>query len=88
VAQVSLLFGLNELRAKRRLPGGGFLLCRCRLVAFHIKPELYLKIMPPYLPWRLALVRVSGFFDFEILAGLALLVQRTRRAVAWGLVAF
>jgi uncharacterized membrane protein len=50
-----------------------------------LKPRFYLKIVPPYLPWHLALVWVSGFF--EILGGLGLLVPRKRRAAAWGLVA-
>lgn len=54
--------------------------------AFHfIKPDLYLRIMPPYVPWHAALVRLSGFF--EILGGLGLLIPQTRRAAAWGLVA-
>jgi len=50
-----------------------------------IKPDAYLKIMPPYIPWHVAMVRLSG--GFEILGGLGLLVPRTRRAAAWGLVA-
>jgi len=50
-----------------------------------IKTDAYLRIMPPYIPWHLAMVRISGVF--EILGGLGLLVQRTRRAAAWGLVA-
>src|ERR1700691_3740155 len=50
-----------------------------------IKPEPYLRIMPPYIPWHPAMVRVSG--AFEILGGLGLLVPTTRRAAAWGLVA-
>ena len=50
-----------------------------------IRPEFYLKIMPPYIPWHLGMVYVSGFF--EILGGLGLLIPRTRRAAAWGLVA-
>jgi uncharacterized membrane protein len=50
-----------------------------------VRPEFYLSIMPPYIPWHLAMVRVSGFF--EILGGLGLLLPRTRRAAAWGLVA-
>lgn len=35
-----------------------------------IRPEFYLRIMPPYVPWHVAMVRVSGFF--EILGGLGL----------------
>ena len=50
-----------------------------------IKPAPYLRIMPPYIPWHPAMVRVSG--AFEILGGLGLLVPTTRRAAAWGLVA-
>jgi len=50
-----------------------------------IKTALYLRIMPPYIPWHLAMVRVSGFF--EILGGLGLLASRTRRMAAWGLIA-
>jgi uncharacterized membrane protein len=50
-----------------------------------IKPAPYLRIMPPYVPWHAAIVRISG--AFEILGGLGLLVPATRRAAAWGLVA-
>lgn len=50
-----------------------------------LRPEFYLKIMPPYIPWHLAMVRISGFF--EILGGLGLLIPRTRRAAAFGLIA-
>jgi uncharacterized membrane protein len=53
---------------------------------FHfIRPDLYVKIVPPYIPRHLATVYVSGFF--EILGGLGLLIPQTRRAAAWGLVA-
>jgi uncharacterized membrane protein len=50
-----------------------------------LKPEAYLRIMPPYLPWHLPLVFISG--GFEILGGLALLVPQARRTAAWGLIA-
>jgi uncharacterized membrane protein len=50
-----------------------------------LKPEPYLRIMPPYIPWHVAMVRVSGVF--EILGGLGLLVPETRRAAAWALIA-
>jgi uncharacterized membrane protein len=50
-----------------------------------IKTETYLRIMPPYIPWHLSMVRISGVF--EILGGLGLLVSQTQRAAAWGLVA-
>lgn len=50
-----------------------------------IKPEAYAKIVPPYIPSHLLIVQVSG--AFEILGGVGLLVGRTRRTAAWGLVA-
>jgi uncharacterized membrane protein len=50
-----------------------------------IKPDPYLRIMPPYIPWHVAMVRISG--GLEILGGLGLLVPPMRRAAAWGLVA-
>jgi uncharacterized membrane protein len=45
-----------------------------------LKPEPYLRIMPPYIPWHVAMVRVSGVF--EILGGLGLLVSETRPGCA------
>jgi uncharacterized membrane protein len=48
-------------------------------------PHMYLKIVPPYLPAPLALVRISG--AAEILGGIGLLLPSTRYAAAWGLVA-
>jgi uncharacterized membrane protein len=50
-----------------------------------IFPGPYLRIMPSYIPWHVALVRVSG--AFEILGGLGLLIGSTRRAAMWGLIA-
>ena len=50
-----------------------------------IKTDVYLQIMPPYIPWHLALVRISGVC--EILGGLGLLIPQTRRVAAWGLIA-
>jgi uncharacterized membrane protein len=46
--------------------------------------SFYLKIVPPYIPWHLAMVQISGVC--EILGGLGLLIPLTRRAAAWGLV--
>ncbi|MFT7624458.1 MAG: putative membrane protein [Myxococcota bacterium] len=45
----------------------------------------FLQIVPPYLPWHLALVYLSGVF--EILGGVGLLVPQTRKWAAWGLMA-
>src|SRR6476661_4280825 len=50
-----------------------------------LNPAVYLKIMPPYLPWHRLLVEVSGVC--EIALGLLLLVPRCMRWAAWGLIA-
>jgi uncharacterized membrane protein len=50
-----------------------------------VRPDPYLRIMPPYILWHLPMVLLSGFF--EILGGVGLLVPRLRRSAAWGLVA-
>jgi uncharacterized membrane protein len=47
-------------------------------------PQFFVKIMPAYLPWHLELVYISGVF--EILGGIGLLIPKTRKAAAWGLV--
>jgi uncharacterized membrane protein len=54
-------------------------------VLHFVKPEFYLAIMPPYLPYHLELVYVSG--AFEILGGLGVLVPSLRRAAGYGLLA-
>ena len=50
-----------------------------------VAPQLYLKIVPPYLPAHLPIVYISG--AAEILGGIGLLVPSARHAAAWGLVA-
>lgn len=50
-----------------------------------VKPEMYMRIVPPYFPWHRAMVEVSGIC--EVLGGLGLVFAGTRRAAAWGLVA-
>ncbi len=49
-----------------------------------INPDFYLNIMPPYLPWHLFLVYLSGVF--EIFFGVMLLIPRTQKLAAWGLI--
>lgn len=49
------------------------------------KPELFLKAMPPWLPYHMPAVVVSGFF--EILGGAGLALPKTRRAAGIGLMA-
>jgi uncharacterized membrane protein len=50
-----------------------------------ISPQTYMEIMPPYLPWPLGLVYVSGVA--EIVPGIAVLFPRWRRWAGWGLIA-
>ncbi|HAX49421.1 MAG TPA: DoxX family protein [Ignavibacteria bacterium] len=54
-------------------------------LAHFIYPEFYLPIMPPYLPYHLELVYISG--AFEILLALLLIPIKTRKAGAWLLIA-
>ena len=48
-------------------------------------PEFYRQIMPPYLPWHLELVLLSGIA--EIVCGIGLLIPRTRKLAAWATIA-
>lgn len=50
-----------------------------------IKPKIYLKIMPPYLPYHIQLVYLSGVF--EALFGALLLFPETQAIGAWGIIA-
>jgi len=50
-----------------------------------LKPAAYLRIVPPYIPWHLPMVLISG--GFEVLGGVGLLVPQARRNAAWGLAA-
>lgn len=54
-------------------------------VLHFVSPEPFVRIVPPWLPEPLALVYVSGVF--EVLGGVGLLVPRTRRMAAWGVLA-
>ena len=47
-------------------------------------PEWFLQIVPPYLPYKLELVYISGFL--EILLGVMLLIPATRFYAAWGII--
>ena len=49
-----------------------------------INPSFFFKIVPPYLPFHLGLVYLSG--GCEILFGLGLLFKKTRFYASWGLV--
>lgn len=47
-------------------------------------PGPYAKIVPPFLPWPLAIVYISGCA--EIAGGIGLLIPKLRQFAAWGLV--
>jgi uncharacterized membrane protein len=49
-----------------------------------VVPQVYVQVVPPSLSRPLALVYLSGIA--EIVLGLGVLVPRTRRLAAWGLV--
>ncbi len=48
-------------------------------------PEFYLPMMPPYLPWHVELVALSGLA--EVALGVAVLVPGLRRPAACGIIA-
>lgn len=62
-ARAAILFGLFMIAAG---------------VAHFVRPEFYLRIMPPWLPWHEELVFVSGVC--EVVAGGLVLIPATRRA--------
>ena len=76
-------------RATRRWPGIGRGLFGTLFIlggiGHFVAPEFYLKIMPPYLPLPAALVFASGVCEFTL--GILLLVPKTSRFAAWGLIA-
>jgi len=54
-------------------------------VMHFVNPPFYLRIMPPYLPWHLFLVYLSGVCEFAL--GILLIIPKYTRLAAWGLVA-
>lgn len=54
-------------------------------VMHFVRPDFYIRIMPPYLPWHYELVLLSGVF--EILLGGLLVVPRVTRLASWGVIA-
>lgn len=74
---------------RSRLRSAALLLLAANFVAAGVmhfaNPEFFVRIMPPYLPWHLELVYLSGVF--EILGGLGVLWPATRALAGWGLIA-
>ncbi|WP_411714376.1 DoxX-like family protein [Natronomonas sp.] len=54
-------------------------------VLHFVVPELYAQIIPPFLPFPLVLVYLSGIAEMAL--GIGVMVPRTRRLAAWGLIA-
>ncbi len=54
-------------------------------VTHFARPEFFIAIVPPYLPFPDALVAISG--AAEIAGAIGLLIPRFTRAAAWGLIA-
>src|SRR5579871_1190768 len=70
---------------KTLLLGIAALFFTCAGVLHFLRTDSYVRIVPPYLPWPVAMVYVSG--AAEIAGGIGLLIPRLRNAAAWGLVA-
>jgi uncharacterized membrane protein len=49
-----------------------------------LNPAFYLRIMPPYLPWHLFIIYLSGVCEMSL--GVLLLIRRYRRNAAWGMI--
>ena len=66
---------------------------RVAMAAFYVfagvnhftRASFYLRMMPPYVPWHLAMVQISGVA--EIALGLLMLIPQTSALAAWGLIA-
>jgi uncharacterized membrane protein len=54
-------------------------------IGHFIRPDVYVKIMPPYLPRPLGLVYLSGICEAGL--GILVLIPRYTRLAAWGLIA-
>jgi uncharacterized membrane protein len=75
--------GLSTVRDRAAVAAGLFFLFTG---AMHfVRPEMYDRMMPPFLPWPRLLALTAG--GFELLGGLGLLLPRYRRAAGMGLVA-
>jgi uncharacterized membrane protein len=49
-----------------------------------VQPTFYRRMMPSWLPWHLPLVYISGVC--EILLGIFLFPELTRKSAAWGII--
>ena len=70
-------------RFKRPLQWGLAIMFTVGGIAHFIKPAGYVAIMPPSLPYPLALVYISGVVEAGL--GMLLMVPRFTRIAAWGI---
>ena len=49
-----------------------------------VQPDVYMPMMPPYLPLHLDLIYLSGLA--EIIVGVGVLIPSTRRIAAWAMI--
>ena len=54
-------------------------------LAHFLRPDFYVVMMPPYLPWHYELVILSGVA--EVLCGVGVLIPKTRVLAAWATIA-
>jgi uncharacterized membrane protein len=54
-------------------------------IGHFVKTEYYLHMMPPYIPFHLEMIYLSGVI--EILLGILILPARTRKMAGWGMIA-
>ena len=53
-------------------------------VSHFLIPDTFMKLMPPFVPFPLAMVYISGVF--EILGGIGLIVSKTKKLAGYGLI--
>jgi uncharacterized membrane protein len=79
---------LNSKRSSQLKKIGLYLMSLFYVLAgfnhFH-SPEVYLPMMPSFLPWPEQLILLSGLAEMGL--GILLLVPKTRRIAAWGIIA-
>ena len=71
-------------RLQRPLQWGLAIMLTVGGLAHFAKPAAYVAIMPPFLPFPLALVYISGLVEAGL--GVLLMVPRLERLAAWGIV--
>jgi len=79
--------GLTDRLARLKHPLG-YLMGALYILAgamHFVVPDLYAQVIPPIFPRPLALVFLSGVA--EIALGIGVMIPRTRRLAAWGLIA-